>query len=114
MRIMTVVILGMLSACVVFPATAQQKLSREECRDQALKNGLADRQKGFAKFMRDCQAGKTPGVRRAAAGRAIRGSYEQCQARALAQGLGIGQAGNKEFVGECMSGRAGAGSGERR
>lgn len=123
MRIMTVVFIGMLSACVALPATAQKKSANpqasaatptwEECHDSALKHGLADLQKGSAEFMKDCQAGRIPGVSRASV-RLVRGSFEQCEERAATLALQHGQAGHIEFVRECMGGRATSPSSQRR
>jgi hypothetical protein len=117
MRVMTVVIIGIFATCVAFPATAQKAAAPtwEECHDQALKHGLADSRKGSSDFMRECQAGKIPGVGRASLSRrSARGSFEECEARAGTLGLAHGQAGHIEYVRECMGGRPSSPSSQRR
>jgi hypothetical protein len=115
MRIMTAVLIGMLSACVAFPATAQKAATPtwEECHDQLAKHGWHDGQKGSAEYLKQCQAGKIPGISRASA-RLARGTFEECEARAATAGLSHGQAGHIEYVRECMGGRPGSPSSERR
>jgi hypothetical protein len=115
MRIMTAVLIGMLSACVAFPATAQKAAAPtwQECHDQMQKHGLHETQKGSAEFLKDCQAGKIPGVSRASV-RLARGTFEECEARAAREGLAHGQAGHIEYVRECMGRKPGSPSSERR
>jgi hypothetical protein len=117
MRVMTVTIISLVAACVAFPATAQRATAPtwEECHDQAGKHGLHDLEKGTSEFIKQCQAGKIPGVGRASVSqRSARGSFEECEARAATLGLTTGQAGHIEYVRECMGGRRGAGSAQRR
>ena len=113
MRIMTAVTIGMLAACVAFPATAAKKSANsqaaaapswEECNDQAVKHGLARGRRGHEEYMKQCQAGQIPSATRASAGL----SYEQCEARALAQGLNANQNGHIAFVRQCMGNRPGS------
>jgi hypothetical protein len=108
MRTMTVVIIGIFAACVAFPASAQTAAAPtwEECHDQAVKHGWHDVQKGTSEFIKECRAGKIPGVGRASLSRrSARGSFEECEARALALAMPHGQAGHVEYVRECMGGR---------
>src|ERR1700739_3639387 len=100
MRVMTVVIIGVFVACAV-PADAQKAAvpSWEECHDQMLKHGWHDLQKGSSEFLKECQAGKIPGVGKALSRqRSARGSFEECEARAMALGMPHGQAGHVEYV----------------
>jgi hypothetical protein len=115
MRIMTVATIGMLSACVAFPATAQKAAapSWQECTDQAVKHGFTQQQKGHNEYVKDCVGGKIPGVSRASV-RVARGTFEECEARAATQGLSHGQAGHIEYVRECMGRKASSPSSERR
>jgi hypothetical protein len=107
-RVITVVLTGIFGACVVFPASAQTAAAPtwEECHDQATKHGWHDSQKGTSEFMKECQAGRIPGVARASLSRSsARGSFEECEARAVALAMPHGQAGHVEYVRECMGGR---------
>jgi hypothetical protein len=108
MRVMTIALIGIFGACVAFPASAQTAAAPtwEECHDQAVKHGWHDAQKGTSEFMRQCRAGKIPGVVRASLSpRLARGSFEECEARAVALAMPHGQAGHVEYVRECMGGR---------
>ena len=108
MRVITVPIISIFAACVAFPASAQTAAAPtwEECHDQAAKHGWHATQKGTPEFMKQCQAGKIPGVGRASLSRiSARGSFEECEARALALAMPHGQAGHVEYVRECMGGR---------
>jgi hypothetical protein len=96
MRVMTVVIIGIFAAFVAFPASAQTVAAPtwDECHDQAVKHGWHDLQKGTSEFIKECQAGKIPGVGRTSLSRrSARGSFEECEARAVALGMPHGQAG---------------------
>lgn len=109
----TVVITGMLAACVAFPAAAAKKSadsqalaaspSWAQCYEQALNHGLQRSHKGHEEYMKDCQAGKIPTVSRASV--PVGGTFEQCEARALALGMPHGQTGHVEYVRECMGQR---------
>ena len=116
MRVMTVAIIGIVAACVAFPASAQRATAPptwEDCHDQLLKHGWHDGQKGSAEFLKECQAGKIPGVSRASA-RLVTGTFEECEARALALGMPHGQTGHVEYVGECMGRRPSSPASQRR
>src|SRR6266849_7111947 len=71
----------------------RRPLSWEACNEQALKHGLFQHQKGHGEYVKECQAGKTPGARAASGA-----SYEVCEARALGLGLPHGQVGHADYI----------------
>jgi len=99
--------LGMLAACIVFPATAANAAAShknwEQCHIEALHHGLIHGHAGNAEFMKECLSGTTASATRAPV--KVAGTFEQCEQRALQLGMPHGQTGHVEYVRECMGKR---------
>jgi hypothetical protein len=105
MRLSKLAIIGVLGACVAFPAATASAAPQtwEQCHTEALKHGLAVGRAGSAEFMKQCMAGNTTSGTRPPA--QLAGSFNQCEAKAIALGMPRGQTGHAEYVRECMGQR---------